>query len=90
MEQLSLTERYFKERYRKFEETLPVETYSGLWPDTARHIARMKNNPSNPVETVMLIDWWSRIPPAFGGNSGPLSRDAHVFFTYRVQPEDLK
>jgi hypothetical protein len=90
MEQLSFTERYFKERYRKFEENLPVENYSLLMPDAARYVARMKSTAANPVETVMLVDWWSRIPPAANANTAAAPPEAHVFFTYRVQPEDLK
>lgn len=90
MEQLSFTERYFEERYRKFEENLPDEKYSPLWPDAARYVARMKNRPGNPVTTVMLVDWWSRIPVAFHADEEKNPRVANVFFTYSVQPGDLQ
>jgi hypothetical protein len=89
MEQLSFTERYFKERYRKFEEALPDTNYSLLWPDAARYVARMKSSTANPVVTVMLVDWWARIPPAFNSDGVKTTRDANVFFTYQVQPGDL-
>ena len=36
MEQLGLTERYYRERYRKFVENLQVDSNSALWPDAAR------------------------------------------------------
>ncbi len=90
MEQLSYTQRYFKERYRKFEENLPDENYSLLWPDAARYVARMKSSGANPVVTVMLVDWWARIPPAFNSDAVKIAHDANVFFTYQVQPGDLK
>ncbi len=44
MEQLSLTERYFKERYRKFAETLPLDQNDALLPDVARRIARLEQH----------------------------------------------
>jgi len=90
MEQLSLTERYFQERYRKYEETLANSLYSGLWPDAARHVARLNNRASNPPKTVMLVFRWSEIIPRSDGayDRGPWG--VNVFFRYDVQPEDLK
>src|SRR5262249_53001901 len=46
MEQLSLNERYCKERYRKFVENLEKDSDSPLWPDAARFIARLHGGPN--------------------------------------------
>jgi hypothetical protein len=90
MEQLSLTERYYKERYRKFQENLPSQANSALWPDAARHLARMYANPANPPEIVMLVHYWSDIPPPSTGPYKAAPERAKIFFEYRVQPGDLK
>jgi hypothetical protein len=89
MEQLSLTARYFKERYRKFEENLQREESDALWPDIARHIARINSSPSNPVKTVILIQKLSFIVPRQDGSYVPEPWDQHILFGYGVRPEDL-
>src|ERR1700739_2791762 len=63
MELLSANERYSKERYRKFEENLQNDQYSGLRPDAARYIARLNNHKSSPPQTIMLVVRWSEIIP---------------------------
>jgi hypothetical protein len=90
MELLSLTERYVKERYRKFEENLQKGEYSDLRPDAARYIARLNGGPSNPPQTVMLVVRWSEIIPSAddGYDRGPWNMN--VFYSYAVKPEDLK
>jgi hypothetical protein len=90
MELLSLSERYVKERYRKFEENLKEDENSRLWPDAARHIARLNNNSSSPPQTVLLVVRWSEIIPRTDDayDRGPW--DSNVFFSYDVQSEDLK
>jgi hypothetical protein len=92
MEQLSLTERYYKERYRKFVDNLQDDRYSGLRPDVARHVARLYGgNPGNPPEIVMLIRYWSDITPqANASHQVERQPNARIFFEYRVTPEDLK
>ena len=90
MEQLSVTERYYKERYRKFVENLQEDRNSALWPDAARHLARMYNNPANPPEIVMLVRYWSDIPKPVPGPYRPDPERARIFFEYRVQPGDLR
>ncbi len=85
MEQLSLLQRYSKERYRKFTENIADNKNSGLLPAVARHLARSFNNPANPPEIVMLIQHWSDITLE---GQGP--EHAQVFFVYRVQPRDLE
>lgn len=91
MEQLSLTERAFKERYRKFVEYVQEQKYAGLWPDVARHIARANNSNSNdPPQVVMLIRYWSDIPPPEQRARHAPPERATIFFEYNVKPEDLK
>jgi hypothetical protein len=90
MEQLSLTERYYRERYRKFVENLKEDSSAPLWPDAARYVARLNNNASTPPQIVMLIRHWSDIVP---GNSPSASSDAwhvQIFYEYDVKPPDLK
>ena len=89
MEKLSLTERYFKERYRKFEENLQRDENDAFWPDVARHIARLSSSPSNPVKTVILIQKWSFIVPRREGSFVPEPWNQHILFAYGVRPEDL-
>jgi hypothetical protein len=91
MEQLSLTTRAFKERYRKFVENVQEQTYAGLWPDVARHIARANDNNSNdPPQVVMLIRYWTDIPPPEAAAHPAPPQRARIFFEYNVKPEDLK
>ena len=90
MELLGAGERYAKERYRKFEENLQNDQYSGLRPDAARYIARLNNQKSSPPKTIMLVVRWSEIIPRSDDayDRGPWN--SNIFFTYDVQPEDLK
>jgi hypothetical protein len=90
MEQLSLTERSFKERYRKFAEILPLEQNDALLPDVARRIARLNSTPSHPARTVMLVQKWSFIVPRDDGPYVPEPWNQHVLYGYGVKPEDLK
>jgi hypothetical protein len=90
MEHLSLAERYYKERYRKFVENLKEDSNVALWPDAARYVARLNNDPSNPPEIIMLIRHWSDIVPP--GSGPPASQPQHVqiFYEYKVKPQDLQ
>ena len=90
MEFLSLTQRYFKERYRKFEDTLDDRTFALLWPDAARYIARTKRNHASPVQTVMLVVRSSVIIPRDDGGYDRGSWGARVLYSYDVRPEDLQ
>jgi len=89
MERLSLTSRYFQERYRKFVENLNQDKYALLWPDTARFIARLNNQGPSPVKMVLLVRHWSNIVPRMDGTNTCEPWDAHVFYGYMVRPEDL-
>jgi hypothetical protein len=90
MELLSYRDRYFEERYRKYEENLSSDFYPALWPDAARHVARMYRTHASPPRKIMLVARWSEInpPTARGNERGPW--EAHVFYSYDVQPEDLQ
>lgn len=90
MEQLSLTERYYKERYRKFVENLQEDGSAPLWPDAARRIARLNNDVSNPPEIVILVRHWSNIVPHNDNDYHPEPWRAQIFYEYTVKPEDLK
>lgn len=90
MEQLSLTERYYKERYRKFAENLQDDRNAALWPDAARFVARLNNTGPSPVRMVFLVRYWSNIVPRPDDSYAPAPWDAHLFYGYTVLPEDLK
>jgi hypothetical protein len=90
MEQLGLWERYHEERYRKFVENLKEDSSAPLWPDAARHIARLNNVPSNPPQIVMLIRHWSDIVPRPDGSYRPEAGHVQIFYEYNVTPQDLK
>lgn len=90
MDQLSLTTRYFEERYRKFEENLQRDENDALLPDVSRYIARANDLPSNPVKTVILVQKWSFIVPRSDGTYVPEPWNQHILFGYGVRPEDLR
>lgn len=90
MEQLSLGERLFKERYRKFAENLGRDELDELLPDAARHIARLKSARQNPVRTVILVQRFSLIVPRFDRPYVPEPWESHVLLGYGVRPEDLR
>jgi hypothetical protein len=90
MDLLSLTGRSFKERYRKYEENLQNRDNAVLWPDAARHIARLNSDHSNPAQRVLLVLRWSDITLPTGDSSDHGPWNADVFYSYNVQPEDLQ
>ena len=89
MDLLSLTERYSKERYRKFEEDLIDDRYSDMWPDAARYIARQTRNGSKRPEIIMLTVNWSDLVRNADGSFTGLPWQSRVFYRYRVEPEDF-
>src|SRR5271167_4704129 len=88
MDHLSLTERYFKERYRKFVENVGTETNAVMWPDVARRIARLNNTGPSAEAMVFLVRYSSVIVPQSGSNV-PAAWDSQVFYAYTVEPEDV-
>lgn len=81
--------RYFLERMRKFSsDNLSSDSNSFLWPDAARHIAWINNDPANPPVKVALVRHWSFIPPP--KSSQPVTWSQYTFFNYTVAPKDLQ
>ncbi len=89
MEELGFGERYRKERYRKFVEVLQQPANAPIWPDIAKHVARMFNNPSDPPDKVFLIQYVRPIKPGADERDEPALKTS-VFYEGYVQPEDLK
>jgi hypothetical protein len=93
MQELGYAQRYAKERYRKFSNERLIKTEnSALWPDSARYIARLNANPSNPPKIVKLANYRCIIPtpPQPGEAPIPERWERYVFFVYTVQPGDLQ
>lgn len=90
MEQLGLTGKYFKERYRKFADNLQLDENEALLPDAARYIARLNSTPANPVKTVLLIQHFSFIVPRADGSYIPEPWEQHILLGYGVRAEDLR
>jgi hypothetical protein len=90
MEHVGLTEKLFKERYRKFADNLVGDNTDALLPDAARYIARMKSTPAKQVRMIILIQKWSFIVPRPDGSYVPEPWNQHVLLGYGVQSEDLK
>ena len=90
MNRLTFTERYAKERYRKFEENLIEETNADLWPDAARYIARQAAHGADRPDRVLLIVNWSDLVQEADGRLTGLPWQSRVFFSYRVEPEGFR
>ena len=90
MEELGLTQKYFKERYRKFADSLQIEDNEALLPDAARYIARVNSTPAKPVKTVLLIQHYSFIVLRNDGSYAPEPWEQHVLLGYGIRPEDLQ
>jgi hypothetical protein len=90
MQHMSLTEKFFKERYRKFADNLQRDDLDDLVLDAARHIARLNSSPGNPVKTVILTQRLSFIIPRADGSYVPEPWESHILLGYGVQPEDLR
>ena len=80
--------RYFMERERKWSsDNLRLDDNAFLWPDAARYVARVNNDPKNPPATIALVRHWSFISPPRSGQ--PETWNQYTFFTYSVLPGDL-
>ena len=90
MEHMSLTEKFFKERYREFADSLQRDDLDDLLLDAARHIVRLNSSPENPVKTVILTQRLSFIVPRPDGTYVPEPWQSHILLGYGVQPEDLR
>ena len=89
MEQLSFRDRYPKERYRKFAEMLPDQKNEALWPGVAAHVARLFNNPIDPPDKVVLIEFRADIKPGVDESSAPVP-EPNVFYEGYLEPGDLR
>jgi hypothetical protein len=89
MEELSFRERYPKERYRKFAEMLPDQKNEALWPGVAAHVARLFNNPIDPPDKVVLIEFRADIKPGADESSPPVP-EPNVFYEGYLEPGDLR
>jgi hypothetical protein len=89
MEELGFAERYRKERYRKFEETLPDQRYEPLRLGVATHVARLFNSQVDPPDKVVLIEFRSDIKPGAGESYVPVHKP-NVFYEGYIQPGDLR
>jgi hypothetical protein len=89
MEELGFAERYRKERYRKFVEVMQQLASAPIWPDIAKHVARMFNSPADPPDKVFLIQYVRPIKPGADEGDQPALKSS-VFYEGYVQPEDLK
>jgi len=90
MELLTLTQKYSKERYRKFVEILLDQRNAALRPDVARYVARLPGIREKNPQQVWLMVKWSNILPNGDGTFARTPLDQDVFFRYDVQPEDLR
>ncbi len=89
MEELSYAKRYREERYRKFAEVLCDSRYAALWPDVARHVARLLNSPADPPQMVILMKF--QAPIKYGVTpSQPPALKPEFFYEYYVSSEDLR
>ena len=89
MEHLSYGQRYREERYRKFAEVLCDSQYAALWPDVARHVARLLDSSTDPPQTVVLMKFES--PIQYGVTRIPeATPKPQFFYEYYVGGEDLR
>lgn len=86
MEELSLWERYRKERYRKFTDVLPGQENEAVWPDVANHIARAFARQGDSPDKVLLIQFRSNIKPG----TDHAAPQPNVFYEEYIEPGDLR
>jgi hypothetical protein len=84
MEELSLGQRFQKERYRKFSDVLAQPQMAPLWPDVARRVAGQFDSQPGALDKVMLIEFESAITP--GAATDPPFRPT-IFYEDYVHPE---
>lgn len=89
MEQLSYSNRYREERYRKFAEVLCDSRYAALWPDVARRVARLLDNPTDPPQMVILMKFQAPIQYGVTPAQEPVPKP-EFFYEYYVSGEDLR
>jgi len=99
LERISMLQKLYKERYRKFlEDNLPNKNNAHIVNDVARFVARQcdvfkgkdRNGPANRPKVVMLINMWSEVPPIHVHKPSPLHFNMNVLCSYPVKSEDLE
>lgn len=89
MEQLSFAKRYREARYRKFAEVVCDPRYAALWPDVAKHVARLLNSSTDPPQMVILIKFEAPIRYRVSQAHEPVPKP-QFFYEYYVSDEDLR
>lgn len=84
--------RYFLERYRKWgNDYIRTDQFHDLWPDAARYVARINNTRSVAPDTIRFFRRWATIPPVDSAvRTTPEHWERYKFYTYAVQPADLR
>ncbi len=86
---LPITEKYFKERYRKFFENINNDRFSYKWPAVAERIALLSYKAAeNPPVKVVLVRHSKKIAP-----SGQVQSEDYVsvaFYTHIIDTDRLK
>ncbi|MBX9719868.1 MAG: hypothetical protein K2X81_00610, partial [Candidatus Obscuribacterales bacterium] len=92
MEKLGIVEKMFKERYREWtNDFISDESRPYLWPDAARYIARLNNDPKDPPVSVSIVRHWIWIKPPEQGIDAALSTvddGRKILYTGTISPED--
>lgn len=82
---------YFLERDRKWaNDNVRMDRNSALWPDVARYVARINDDPLRRSASVKLFRYCEDIPaPGTKPAPGSVALKPEGFFTYEVKPGDL-
>ncbi|HXH60887.1 MAG TPA: hypothetical protein VNI20_05965 [Fimbriimonadaceae bacterium] len=88
MYDMSIFEKYFKERYRKFAENAIPDKDSYKWPAIARRVAYLsdKDDTNPPVKVTLRVHYVDVLPM---GQKTPEDYTVVPFFVYRVDTERL-
>jgi hypothetical protein len=89
MEELSYSQRYRQERYRKFAEVMLQPNNAAILPDIAKHIARSFNSQTDPPERVLLVQYQTDITLGADETRNPTPKP-FAFYDDYVPPGDLK
>jgi hypothetical protein len=89
MDELNFRERYRKERYRKFAESLVEPNNAVVLPDVAMHVARIYKNHVDPPDEVLLVEYLADIKPGSDTSYAETSKPI-VLYDDDVETEDLR
>ena len=88
MADLSIPEKYEKERYRKFYERINNPEFSRLWSVFGQYIAHLMDDPSNPPKIIRFRRHFQKVPPP--GEKMDDKYQQEQYFEYVVDAEKLK